>query len=287
MMQNDEAWALVVQCEPKLSRECFNVMRRRLTLKGAGHHSSSHMPWPMWLDLEDFVSEARVKLFNSVLRYDPARSPSNSPLLYALSMCRFAASGSVYLAVNGKESSVHRVISGLNLADEHFKRVNKRSPTDQEVVETAYSCGIRPETSVRFRVVDVDLWRTTGDPWEDLSESAPGLSIADASPSDVDLQGLVIDKCMYSTAIGIVNQLNDRDRYVVVSIIHDGRRLADLGCEFGVSRERIRQIYRQALLEVRNRLAKLEKGCLVKSLRAAAVGRRARLHLLWNPPQTP
>lgn len=69
-----------------------------------------------------------------------------------------------------------------------------------------------------------------------------------------------------SSDIGYLNRvmaevLTERERFVIVQYVAEGRTLDDIGIEVGVTRERIRQIKNKALEKMRVRMAIHERQC--------------------------
>jgi RNA polymerase primary sigma factor len=153
------------------------------------------------------------------------------------------------LALNGVirlPQGVQRQIWQIGTAERELRARLGREPTDEEVArELSLSIGELTETRRRTAVLSLD------EPHE------AGATLADAVPSDRDAE-LEVERNITERALREhVASLPERLRDIL--ILHYGLAgdaplsLAKIGTQFGLSRERVRQLKTQALTELRHR----------------------------------
>lgn len=208
------------------------------------------------LPLLDLISEGNIGLVKAVERFDPSRGAKLSS--YAVWWIRQAIkralddqSRLIRLPVHHRDklTKMHQI--ALNMT-----QTLGREPTDEELSE---EIGIDPAKVARLNTASVppaSLDARISD--DDVTEF--GESIADETARspfetlrDQDLQGKLGD---------LLKVLNERETQIVRQRFGLGgekpHTLEDVGVILGVTRERVRQLEKAALLKMRNALEKSE-----------------------------
>ena len=208
------------------------------------------------LPLLDLISEGNIGLTKAVERYDPAQGAKLST--YAMwwikqSIKRALANQSktIRLPVHlvDKVAKVRRV--SLQMSDELG-----REPTDDELGE---EIGIAADKVARLRSVGIrpaSLDAPIGD--DDSTEFGEMIGDEEAqTPFE-----LLRDKNLRGEVDGLIEVLDDREKKIISQRFGlDGgqpKTLEDVSKDFGVTRERIRQLQNIALAKLRTALSKKE-----------------------------
>ena len=135
-----------------------------------------------------------------------------------------------------------------------------REPTDEEL---ATELGL-PRQKIAMLKQAAQRPTSLDAPVNDGEATEYGEIISDESASD-PLE-MLSDKNLHGEIDGLLSILNDRERRIIDERFGlNGLKpmlLEDVGREFGVSRERIRQLQNSALTKMRNALMKKEKPTL-------------------------
>lgn len=208
------------------------------------------------LPLQDLISEGNLGLIKAVERYDPGKGGKFSTyaawwIKQAIKRALSNQSKTIRLPIYlvDRISKMRRIAA--TLAEEFG-----REPSDEELAE---ELGIAPSKVVQMKAAALPPASLEA-PISDDNDAAFGEYIRDdraLSPLE-----LVSQQNMHRQMDRLLSVLDDRERRVINARFglngQSPKILEDLGQEFGVTRERIRQLQNLALDKLRRALHKME-----------------------------
>jgi RNA polymerase primary sigma factor len=209
------------------------------------------------LSLNDLISEGNIGLMNAVERFDPEKGGKLSTygawwIKQSIKRALANQSKTIRLPIHmvDKIARMRRIAAILN-------EDLGREPTDEEL---ATELGL-PRQKIAMLKQAAQRPTSLDAPIHEGETTELGEMISDESASD-PLE-LLTDKNLQEQIGGLLSVLNDRERHIINNRFGlSGLKpmlLEDVGREFGVSRERIRQLQNSALEKMRKALMKKDK----------------------------
>ncbi len=209
------------------------------------------------LSLSDLISEGNIGLMNAVERFDPEKGGKLSTygawwIKQSIKRALANQSKTIRLPIHmvDKIARMRRIASilGESLG---------REPTDEELAEELglpqQKIAMLKQAALRPQSLDA--------PINEGEATEFGEVVSDESASD-PLE-MLTDKNLYAEIGGLLSILNERERRIIDERFGlTGLKpmlLEDVGREFGVSRERIRQLQNSALAKMRKALMKKDR----------------------------
>ncbi len=212
------------------------------------------------LSLSDLISEGNIGLMNAVERFDPEKGGKLSTygawwIKQSIKRALANQSKTIRLPIHMVDKIARmRRISSILAED------LGREPTDDEL---AAELGL-PRQKIAMLKQAAQRPTSLDAPINEGEATEYGDIISDEMASD-PLE-LLADKNMQGEISGLLSILNDRERRIIDERFGlNGLKpmlLEDVGREFGVSRERIRQLQNSALAKMRKALLKKDKPAL-------------------------
>jgi len=221
------------------------------------------------LSLSDLVSEGNIGLMNAVERFDPEKGGKLSTYgawWIKQSIKRALANQSKTIRL-----PIHMVdkIARMRRISSILAEALGREPTDDEL---ATELGL-PRQKIAMLKQAAQRPTSLDAPINDGEATEYSEVISDESASDP--HEMLADKNLHGEIDGLLSILNERERRIIDERFGlNGLKpmlLEDVGREFGVSRERIRQLQNAALSKMRNALMKKDKPA-IKRYNSSAAG---------------
>ncbi|MDE0861368.1 MAG: sigma-70 family RNA polymerase sigma factor [Akkermansiaceae bacterium] len=238
----------------KKAREHMIKANLRLVVKIAQDYSNYGLP------LQDLISEGNIGLMKAVERFDPEKGGKLSTyaawwIKQAIKRALANQSKTIRLPVHmGDKIAKLRRITGM------LAEVYGRDPTDEELSEETGIAMKKLSLLKRASQRPASLDAPVGD--EDSSSYAEIIGDEHAvNPFDA-----LSDKNMHGQLDDLMEVLDERESKIIDARFGIGGKtpmtLEEVGREFGVTRERIRQLQNIALDKMRKTLRKREKPML-------------------------
>ncbi len=254
-IEEESALAERIKQGDEKAREQMIKANLRLVVKIAHDYSG------YGLSVSDLVSEGNIGLINAVERFDPSkggRLSTYSAWWIKQSIKRALANQSKTIRL-----PIHMVdkIARMRRIAATLAESLKREPTDEELAEEIglprQKIAMLKQASQRPASLDAPITEGEVTEYSDV--------IGDESASD-PLE-LLADKNLYDQIGNLLSILNPRERQIIDERFGlTGPRpmlLEDVSHQFGVSRERIRQLQNSALAKMRKALLKSDKSVIV------------------------
>ena len=215
------------------------------------------------LPQEDLIQEGNVGLMKAVNRFDPNRGIR----LVTFAVHWIKAEMNEYVLRNWR---IFKIATNKAQRKLFYKLRGKKQAlgqlntlTSAEVKLVAKDLDVKPaevrEMEARLSGQDIAFDAPVDDDYatDDGDAYAPAsvLYVDDSDPAEIIADEQWSD-LMHKKLQAVLEALDDRSREIVYGrfIKDDTRTLEDLGTEFGISAERVRQLERQALMEIKNSL---------------------------------
>lgn len=250
-VEEEKALAERIQMGDAEARSHMISANLRLVVKIAHDYSGYGM------SLSDLISEGNIGLMNAVERFDPEKGGKLSTYgawWIKQSIKRALANQSKTIRL-----PIHMVdkIARMRRISSILAEALGREPTDDEIAEELglprQKIAMLKQASQRPTSLDA--------PVNEGEATEYGEMISDESASDPS--EMLSDKNLHAEIGPLLSILNDRERRIIDERFGlTGLKpmlLEDVGREFGVSRERIRQLQNSALAKMRKALLKKDK----------------------------
>jgi len=223
----------------------------RLVVKIAQDYSNYGVP------LQDLISEGNIGLMKAVERFDPEKGGKLST--YAAWWIKQSIKRALANQSKTIRLPVHMVdkISKVRKVAESMSETLGREPTDQELSEelglSRTKLAMIKQSSQRPASLDAPVFEGEATEYGEL--------IGDDKAVDPSLA--LTSKNMHNNLSDLFDVLDEREQRIIDARFglagQKPKTLEEVGAEFGVTRERIRQLQNLALNKMRNALRKLDK----------------------------
>jgi len=223
----------------------------RLVVKIAQDYSNYGLP------LQDLISEGNIGLMKAVERFDPEKGGKLST--YAAWWIKQSIKRALANQSKTIRLPVHMVdkISRMRRITNILSEELGREPSDDELAE---ELGV-PRAKLAMLKQAAQRPASLDAPVHEGETSDFGEMIGDDKA--VDPADALSDKNMHNQLDGLMDVLNEREQRIIDARFGLGGRkpmtLEEVGLEFGVTRERIRQLQNLALKKMRSALRKIDK----------------------------
>ena len=250
-IEEENALAERIQAGDTKARDQMIKANLRLVVKIAGDYSGYGLP------LNDLIAEGNIGLMNAVERFDPEKGGKLSTyaawwIKQSIKRALANQSKTVRLPIHmvDKIARMRRIASMLTEA-------LGREPNDDELAEELglprHKVAMLKQAALRPTSLDA--------PVNDGEATEYGDIISDESASDP--LAILTEKNLHEQLDELLSVLDERERKIIDDRFGlNGLKpmlLEDVGREFGVSRERIRQLQNTALRKMRQALMKKDR----------------------------
>jgi RNA polymerase primary sigma factor len=250
-IEEETALAERIKMGDEKARDHMIRANLRLVVKIAGDYSG------YGLSMNDLISEGNIGLMNAVERFDPEKGGKLSTygswwIKQSIKRALANQSKTVRLPVHmvDKIARMRRISSLLTEA-------LGREPTDDELAEELglprHKVAMLKQAALRPASLDAQVNEGEATEYGDIIGDE-----AASNPLDI-----LTDKNLHDQIDGLLAILDDRERRIIDERFGLGgikpMLLEDVGREFGVSRERIRQLQNSALTKMRQALMKMDR----------------------------
>ncbi|NUO52409.1 MAG: sigma-70 family RNA polymerase sigma factor [Polyangiaceae bacterium] len=198
--------------------------------------------------LEDIVQEGSIGLLKAAMRFNPDKG------------CRLITYAAYWIRAEIRDYVVrsYRMVrlgasKGERRALRHYRKTRERDPQ-----ELALASGISPQRAelllpmLMARDVTLDA--------SDSGEPSPGDRLADIRPSPEEETATSEERSKMSAALEVaIGELPPREQTIIRTrwLREDPLTLEEVGHQFGISKERVRQLEERAKKRVRDRIVAL------------------------------
>jgi RNA polymerase sigma factor for flagellar operon FliA len=249
----DDLWAAFKQSGSGSSRDRLIVHYSPLVKYVAGRVS---IGLPATIEQSDLVSYGMFGLIDAIEKFDLSRRIKFET--YAITRIK----GAIIDELRSIDWVPRSVRAKARLVERAYAKLEAellRSPTDAEVAaelgmtETDLHQVFNQISFIGLVALDEVLWSGTGE----RGESATlGDTLADSR--DGPVAALEIEEMKHILA-STINRLGEREKIVLTLYYYEGLTLADIGEVLGVTESRVCQIHTKAVLQMRSRMAAVER----------------------------
>lgn len=204
------------------------------------------------LDFEDLIQEGSLGLIRATETFslDKGVKFSTYAFFWVKQSIRRAIdnSGLIRIPVHVSEN-----MKKLNRWIAIYEEENMRYPSEEEINEKCKEIGIEPYTRHCYLLTHTQSSLNKAVNEDDDSS----IELGDMLSSEENVEGNVIDLCVYrGLKHELENTLTEKERYVIVHRYIKDETLEAIGKRLGLTRERIRQLEKKAILKLRHPAAR-------------------------------
>jgi len=209
-----------------------------------------HNKFSEFCEFDDLVQEGRLGLYEASLRFDIDKGYNFST--YATYWIRKNIQMYVFSNLKIGTISNYYILKALKIKKfiENYTLVNKNYPTN-EIISQELNISIEKIEELKLllkgeKSLDYIVKSDTG---EEID------SLLDIIQSEIDVEEQVMNNCLHNTLIDIINNLNEKDKFILLNRygLLTGKTMTqeEIGKIYGSTRQAIYQLEKQALQKIK------------------------------------